>query len=259
MPLPDQPDGQPDVGLRGLRVLVDEPAEAAWNMAVDSARLELAEEPTLRIYGWQPHAVSLGYFQKIADFADLPEGTSIVRRTTGGGAIHHGDELTFSLALPASLLPGDIAESYVLLHDAIVRALATIGVTCHRATSGKVAAARPSSRWCFETPVRDDLITDTGKLLGSAQRRTNTSKPRVLHHGSLVLNRPQHTPFVAAVCDQVPITGSLRRALHTRLIAELTKVLGLEAQPGERTAAEDAMAARLCDEQFRNPAHLHRR
>ena len=147
----------------------------------------------------------------------------------------------------------------MLLHDAIVRALATIGVTCHRATSGKVAAARPSSRWCFETPVRDDLITDTGKLLGSAQRRTNTSKPRVLHHGSLVLNRPQHTPFVAAVCDQVPITGSLRRALHTRLIAELTKVLGLEAQPGERTAAEDAMAARLCDEQFRNPAHLHRR
>jgi lipoate-protein ligase A len=253
----EQPGSRPVAGR--LRVLVDEPAEAAWNMAVDGALLELAEEPTLRIYGWQPHAVSLGYFQAIADFADLPEGTSIVRRTTGGGAIHHGDELTFSLALPASLLPGDIAASYVLLHDAIVRALATIGVTSHRATSGKVAAARPSSRWCFEKPVRDDLITDTGKLLGSAQRRTNTSQPRVLHHGSLVLNRPQHTPFVAAVCDQVPITEFLRNELRTELIAEITKVLGLAAQLGERTAAEVAMTARLCDEQFRNPAHLHRR
>ena len=125
MPLPDQTDGQHDIGQR-LRVLVDAPAEAAWNMAVDGALLELAEGPTLRIYGWQPHAVSLGYFQKIADFADLPKGTSIVRRTTGGGAIHHGDELTFSLALPASLLPSDIAESYAVLHDAIVRALAAI-------------------------------------------------------------------------------------------------------------------------------------
>lgn len=258
MPLPDQTDGQHDIGQR-LRVLVDAPAEAAWNMAVDGALLELAEGPTLRIYGWQPHAVSLGYFQKIADFADLPKGTSIVRRTTGGGAIHHGDELTFSLALPASLLPSDIAESYVVLHDAIVRALAAIGVTCCRATSSKVATARPNSRWCFETPVRDDLITDAGKLLGSAQRRTNTAEPRVLHHGSLVLNQPQHTPFVAAVCDQVAITEVLRRDLQTRLIAELTNVLGLTAQPGERTAAENAMAARLCDEQFRNPTHLSRR
>ncbi len=240
-------------------MLVDEPADAAWNMAVDGALLELADEPTLRIYGWQPHAVSLGYFQKIADFADLPEGTPIVRRTTGGGAIHHGDELTFSLVLDAELLPKNIAESYVLLHEAIVRALAAIGVSCRRAVSGNVAAARPHSRWCFEDPVRDDLITEQGKLLGSAQRRTNTATPRVLHHGSLVLNRPAHTPFVAAVCDQVPITGLVRRQLRSQLVAELAKVLGIESQRDTRTAAEDAMAARLADEQFRNTAYIRRR
>jgi len=246
-------------------VLVDEPGDAAHNMAVDTALLELATTPTLRIYGWQPHAVSLGYFQKIADFDDLPEDTVFVRRATGGGAIHHGDELTFSLALDAHHLPGDIAASYTLLHDAIVRALAKVGVPCHRVKSDKQPAARPSDRWCFKTPVAGDLVTDAGKLLGSAQRRarlTNDageSRNRVLHHGSLVLTRPSHTPFVAAVADHVTPTGDLRRELHSALIAELAKVLALEARPDKRTRAEESMAAKVSNEQFGNPAHLHRR
>lgn len=242
-----------------LRVLIDEPADAAWNMAVDGALLELAEQPTLRIYGWQPHAVSLGYFQKIADFDDLPEGTPIVRRSTGGGAIHHGDELTFSLALGAERLPADIQDSYVLLHDAIVRALAAIGVRCHRNTSGKDHAARPRDRWCFASPVAGDLCTDKGKLLGSAQRRTNTGRPRVLHHGSLVITPPEHTPFVAAVRDQIEVTDDVRRALREQLVAELTKVLSLQAHNGERTPPEDAMAAQLCETRFRTGAYLRRR
>ena len=73
-------------------------------MAVDGALLALAEGPTLRLYGWRPHAVSLGYFQSLADFEQLPSDTPLVRRSTGGGAIHHGDELTYSLALGAAPL-----------------------------------------------------------------------------------------------------------------------------------------------------------
>ena len=240
-------------------MLVDEPDEAAWNMAVDGALLELAAEPTLRIYGWQPHAVSLGYFQAFADFADLADNTPMVRRTTGGGAIHHGDELTFSLALPASLLPADIAESYALLHDGIIRALKTVGVTSERAAAGGTAKARPSHRWCFASPVRDDLITAAGKLLGSAQRRTNNKRPRVLHHGSLVLHRPRHTAFVAAVADQIAVTETVRNSLRAALIAEITKVLGLQPQLGQRTPAEDALAGKLRDEVFANPEFLQRR
>ncbi len=244
-------------------MLLDEPGDAAQNMAVDGALLELATKPTLRIYGWQPHAVSLGYFQSIADFQDLPADTVMVRRSTGGGAIHHGDELTFSLALDAFRLPGDISQSYVVLHDAIIRALAHVGVRCRRASGGARPAARPSHRWCFRTPVDGDLVTDRGKLLGSAQRRTNAGDgnrhARILHHGSLVLQRPNQTPFVAAVADQVPLTGELRRELHSALATELARVLGLIARPGERSRAENAMATKLRSEQFGTTAYLHRR
>lgn len=245
-------------------MLVDEPGDAAHNMAVDGALLQLAQAPTLRIYGWQPHAVSLGYFQSLADFSDLPDDTVFVRRATGGGAIHHGDELTFSLALDATRLPGDIASSYTLLHDAIVRALAQVGVTCHRQESGKQPAARPSDRWCFRTPVAGDLVTNDGKLLGSAQRRARvvtgaTERDRVLHHGSLVIERPDHTPFVAAVADQVTPTGKLRRELREVLVAELAKVLRLDAHDDVRSRAEDTMAAQLAAEQFGNPSYLRRK
>ena len=61
-----------------LRVIRDEPAPAPWNMGVDEALLALATVPTLRLYGWSPHAVSLGYFQRYADFADVPAGTGMV-------------------------------------------------------------------------------------------------------------------------------------------------------------------------------------
>lgn len=244
-------------------MLLDEPGDATHNMAVDGALLALATTPTLRIYGWQPHAVSLGYFQSIADFQDLPHDTVIVRRSTGGGAIHHGDELTFSLAFDESRLPGDIAQSYVVLHDAIVRGLEHVGVVCRRASGGVQPAARPSDRWCFRTPVDGDLITDRGKLLGSAQRRTRAGdgnrNARILHHGSLVLQRPSHTPFVAAVADQTPITGVLRKELRSALAAELAKVLGLIARPGERSRAENALATKLRREQFGSTAYLHRR
>ena len=242
-----------------MRVLIDEPGEAAWNMAVDTALLELAEQPTLRIYSWQPHAVSLGYFQSIADFEDLSEHTPVVRRTTGGGAIHHGDELTFSLALSSSHLPGSIANSYVLLHDAIVRALTTIGVTSSRANSDKIATARPKSRWCFQDPVRDDLITKSGKLLGSAQRRTNAASPRILHHGSLVINRPSHTPFVAALADQIAVTDTVRKRLQSELITEFAQALQLQFYFGKLTSKEHDAANRICVEQFQCPDFLRRR
>src|SRR6188768_1525357 len=115
-------------------------------MAVDEALLALAALPTLRLYRWWPHAVSLGWFQRAEDFADLPPGTPIVRRLTGGGAIHHGDELTFSLAIDARWLPRDVAASYRLLHLAAVDALHRAGVDSHLVASGELPGARPGQR-----------------------------------------------------------------------------------------------------------------
>lgn len=224
-------------------------------MAVDGALLAAAQTPTLRLYSWRPHAVSLGYFQALADFDDLPKGTALVRRATGGGAIFHGDELTYSLALDADNLPADLAAGYALVHDALMRALATVGVRCTRALEGRISA-RPEDRWCFAHPVQGDLMTDRGKLCGSAQRRRNG---RVLHHGSLVINRPPQTPFVAAFADQVEPTAEVRRGLHGAVAAEVAAALSLHPCQGKLNDSERELAARLEDDVFGAERHIARR
>ena len=246
-------------GAATLRVLRDGPLPAAWNMAVDEALLLAARGPTLRLYGWRPHAVSLGWFQRIADFADLPADTVVVRRLTGGGAIHHGDELTFTLAADADLLPRDVAASYALLHDAALAALASIGVAAARCTAGGAATARPRERWCFAEPGDGDLVTPRGKLLGSAQRRVRTPTPRLLHHGSLVLTRPALTPFVAAVADDAALDAALRARLGDALATGLGQALGLAPAPGELTDDERALAGRLARERYADPAFTRMR
>lgn len=242
-----------------LRVIRDGDGPAAWNMAVDEALLQLAATPTLRLYGWRPHAVSLGWFQRWADFADLPAGLDVVRRLTGGGAICHGDELTFSLALDAELLPRDVTASYALLHDAAVAALADVGVASERLAGGKPAGARPRERWCFAEPGDGDLVTPAGKLLGSAQRRVRAPRPRVLHHGSLVLRRPGLTPFVAAVADAREPDGALRARLADSLVDRLATALRLPAVAGGLDDAERAMASTLAQSRYADPAHVRAR
>jgi len=241
-----------------LRVIRDEPGPAAWNMGADEALLVHAATPTLRLYGWRPHAVSLGWFQRFADFSDVPASVPIVRRPTGGGAIWHGDELTFALAIDAALLPRDVAAGYRLLHDAAVRALAAVGVASERSTAGTPPAARPDVRWCFREAGRDDVVTGHGKLLGSAQRRLTTDRPRLLHHGSLVLERPAGTPFVAAVADATPVTPTLRAALGDGLVAHFAAALGLTPVAGDYTPTERQAAAALAA-RHADPSHVQRR
>jgi lipoate-protein ligase A len=242
----------------GLRVIRDEPGPAAWNMAVDEALLLHGEVPTLRLYGWAPHAVSLGFFQRAADFADLPPGTTLVRRLTGGGAIHHGDEITFALCVDADRLPREVEASYRLLHDAAVAALQDHGVVSQRRTGGDLPTARPSEKWCFRTPGRDDVVTHAGKLLGSAQRRIASPRPRVLHHGSLVVQRPSLTPFAAALAD-TNVDGQLAARVRETLVERFAAALGLSATPGTLTATERAAAERLRRDRYEDPTFLRAR
>ncbi len=101
-----------------------------FNMGLDEALLELGERPTLRLYTWSPDTLSLGYFQKLTDVPDRDKAKHIVRRITGGGAIHHTKELTFSLTTDASdpLYRGNVADSYVRIHRAVMHALEQVGI-----------------------------------------------------------------------------------------------------------------------------------
>ncbi|MBL8729957.1 MAG: lipoate--protein ligase family protein [Planctomycetes bacterium] len=240
-------------------MMLDGAADASWNMAVDEALLTAGDRATLRFYGWSPHAVSLGWFQRWTDFADVPADVAVVRRLTGGGAIHHGDEVTFSLTCDAAVLPGDIAASYRLLHDAAVAAMRRLGVPCSRLDAGAHQQARPDQRWCFAVPGRDDVVTARGKLLGSAQRRTRAPRPRILHHGSIVLRRPALTPFTAALADAIDDDPATVERLRAALTTGIADALDLIPAPGTLSPAEHALATHLQATRYRDPAFVRRR
>lgn len=229
-----------------IRVLRSGAGRPAYNLALDAALLEGDGPDTLRLYEWSPHGLSIGRFQDAGAFAELPGDHDLVRRQTGGGAILHGEELTFALVLDAAhALPTEAA--YMLVHDAVARALAPLGVRAERVVDGAPPLGPRALRkaWCFASPARLDLVAPDGaKLCGSAQRRIRRPRARVLHHGSIPLERPAATPFSAALADQVdPATA--RRQLPDLLVAEFGRALGRPMTGGRLGADEHARALAL--------------
>jgi lipoate-protein ligase A len=163
-------------------------------MAVDEAILEASIRgdvpPTLRLYAWEPPCLSLGYAQPFSD-VDLAalnvRGWGLVRRPTGGRAILHTDELTYSVTGPATepRLAGSVLESYQILSQAILAALHLLHIPAEAHEKPLVApGADPKGPVCFEVPSNYEITLDEKKLVGSAQARR---KQGVLQHGSLPL------------------------------------------------------------------------
>lgn len=152
---------------------------AAENMAIDEAVLnEIASGnslPTLRLYGWQPAAISIGYFQSLKEEIDLEacetSGIDYVRRITGGGAVLHEHEITYSIHIPESenVIPNGILESYQILCGAVINGLTLIGIDAKF------------------IPINDLVVTYNGtpqKISGNAQTR---KKGIILQHGTILL------------------------------------------------------------------------
>jgi lipoate-protein ligase A len=161
-------------------------------MAVDEAILEHIGRgqalPTLRLYAWEPACLSLGYAQPYADVdeARLKErGWEVVRRPTGGRAILHTDELTYSVTAPADepRLAGSVLESYNRLAGALLQAVQSLGLSVEmkEGAGGNHNSPNPV---CFEVPSAYEITVQGKKLIGSAQARR---KEGVLQHGSLPL------------------------------------------------------------------------
>jgi len=173
-------------------------------MALDEALLaDDAPRPTLRFYTWCPSALSLGYFQRWAEFEPLAGKAQLVRRFSGGGAIHHADELTFSIAAPLAhpLYRGEVKSSYERVHVVLARAFEALGVRARLRGDERLASDRVSSGMCFHRSTPLDLAWDGAKGVGSAQRRT---KQRVLHHGSIKLGRTALEEGVACLRTHAP-------------------------------------------------------
>lgn len=162
-------------------------ATPEFNMGLDEALLVTRGlPPTVRFYSWKPDTLSLGYFQKIADVPAAERAGALVRRITGGGAIHHVRELTFSISadLVSEPYAGSLSESYTRVHTAIARALANYGVDARPRGTDTLLSERSDTGMCFHHSTDLDLVWDSRKGVGSAQRRKNG---RVLHHGSIKL------------------------------------------------------------------------
>jgi lipoate-protein ligase A len=166
---------------------------AALNMAIDEALLGSATLPSIRFYQWRSPALSFGYFGRFADVASYQAERDLVRRWTGGGIVLHGNDLTYSIVIPAS--NPAFAESsnsiYERIHRALAAALAETGKRAVVAAIGDRGGARfatptgdttPGCNNCFANPVQSDVIMNGRKVAGAAQRRTCAG---LLHQGSI--------------------------------------------------------------------------
>jgi len=185
-PLPPA-DGTP------WRLLDTPPAPGAWNMAVDEALAESVRTggpPALRVYRWSPACLSLGRNQP-SDGYDRAEiarrGLHVVRRPTGGRAVLHHRELTYSVAARDGELGGP-RQAYAAINRALVAGLARLGVPAHLQPAGARRAPLPSLAPCFEQPVEGEVTAAGRKLVGSAQRR---DRGILLQHGSLPIEDDQ--------------------------------------------------------------------
>jgi len=177
----------------GWRLLVDAPAGGSWNMAVDEVLLEGVAagttRPTLRFYEWTPPCLSLGYFQPI-DVVDVDGcralGVEVVRRPTGGRAILHDRELTYSVALPASVLghDGGVLPSYYRLSLALQDGLQRLGVGSTLAPESAGGGSPVHGPVCFDRPSAYEILLQGRKLVGSAQMRRGGG---ILQHGSILI------------------------------------------------------------------------
>lgn len=234
--------------MHSIRVITDTACDGPTNMARDESLLERVgsgdSPPTLRLYQWQPPTISLGYFQPYAEFEKLPPPAgelAAVRRLTGGGAILHDRELTYSLTLPIAhrLLADGPNQMYAMVHDAVIACLALAGVDGSQCGQTDDSTPTRGPFFCFARRHQFDVLVDGRKLAGSAQRRTRHA---LLQHGSIVLeNRYEQQP--TAALDR-PYEQAVE-LIGASLLDRLADVTGETFTPGEWTAEELAASQGL--------------
>jgi lipoate-protein ligase A len=268
-------------------LLLDPPASGPWNMAVDETLLESAADDgqcTLRFYRWQQPTLSLGYFQTYADrWRHEPSSRSAaVRRASGGGAIMHDIELTYSFAVPSRHpLAIDRLGFYRAMHTTLIEALAewrieacmvgenqppAIDPGCKESSFfslaqafGPGAADRPSLDvqpfLCFQRRSPGDVLVGRTKVAGSAQRRCRGA---VLQHGSVLLARSPAAPELAGLKELVDKTIGPEELAESWL-ARLGATMPGNLPSGRLSDAQRRRAAVLATEKYGSAAWTENR
>jgi len=258
------------------RLIVSGPGEGAMNMAVDAAILEQASVelgPTLRLYGWEQPTLSLGYFQSLAQRTEHDESRllPVVRRSSGGGALVHDQELTYSLVLPsrnpALTGVGTAHQLYRSVHQAFIRCLSHWGITLHRfgdapapvqrVDNGERAKqpAHPEPFLCFQRRTDEDLILHGYKVLGSAQRRGRSG---LLQHGGLLVAASPNAPQLPGINELAGVRPSIS-ALIDLLAEELRHACGVNWERGKLSFGEETAAKRLLVEKYSSEEWINKK
>jgi lipoyl(octanoyl) transferase len=241
-------------------------------MAVDDVLLADAAQhdfATLRFYQWSEPTLSLGYFQSYDDRHQhtASQECAVVRRQTGGGAILHDRELTYSLALPAAHpLARNSQRLYTAVHDAFIAALnAIIATQKPKWTLRRLCAPSkltPSQEpfLCFARRACGDVLLvdkngSESKLLGSAQRR---HRGAILQHGSLLVERSPFAPELAGWLDLTGVRLSTDLLVDSLTIA-ITDALALRAIPVAFPSELQSNAEQLANNKYGDVAWTKRR
>lgn len=240
------------------------PAAGTYNMALDEALMRISQrtgDAYFRLYGWASPTLSLGRNQRARGYYDLAAaqslGVGFVRRPTGGRALLHNREITYSVAMPAQS-SARAAESYSFINEVLLEGLRGLGVSATRATAA--SHLPPGLRPCFDAPSAHEIVIDERKLVGSAQWRRGGT---LLQHGSilvrddqgaipqLMLERLASPPVAATLHDALgwdpgvaDAASPIRKALEKRVgatVAEFdVELAGPDVQELQRNYSDDS-------------------
>ncbi len=234
-----------------IRLLETGSADAFTNMSIDEVLME-SKEPVLRLYSWNPPAVSIGYFQNLDEEVDVAAcrklGVDTIRRQTGGGAVFHDKELTYSFI--SREYPQNILESYKWICSAVIEGLRTLSFEAQFA------------------PL-NDIVIGGKKISGNAQTRRNGV---LLQHGTILLEVDVDKMFAILKVPNEKMKGKLISDVKARVTGlgvsfdaasgamkkGFEKSMSAELVPSQLTEGEKEKAKKLSQEKYKSEKWLHR-
>lgn len=241
-----------------LRLIIDPAAPGDWNMGLDEALLQSAsgagQGACLRFYFWQQPTLSLGYFQRCTDRQQHPASLEcpLVRRCTGGGAILHAQELTYSFTAPTAWVSGGSGrDMYMVFHETLMEELATRSVSAAICRPERCRSRQEEPFLCFQRRSCGDVLVGDFKVAGSAQRR---HRGALLQHGSVLLRATPRAPELPGIEDLHPVAIDAQ-SLATRWAQRASNRLGWRLVAGQASEKEIVQAEywrqhKFCDPQW---------
>ncbi|RKD25535.1 octanoyltransferase [Ammoniphilus oxalaticus] len=253
----------------------------AMNMAIDEALLtshSLGETPpTIRFYTWDPASLSIGYFQKAEQEIDFEKvrkfGLGFVRRSTGGRAVLHDQELTYSVIVSEQYpgIPTQVNEAYRVISNGLLKGFQQLGLEAEMVSlaseAEKAKYVSAGSAACFDSPSWYELVVEGKKVAGSAQTR---QKGTILQHGSIILDWDVEMLFDTLKFSSERVKERLKASFLEKAVAinhlsdkkiSLSEAkqaffkgfeegLGIELQRGELTSQEQTLAKQLAEQKY---------